>query len=191
MNLAFDDLHHKKSIAQEKRNKSEYTVAIEFLKKIKIQNGAPENTSFEQMIKKLTVIKYMTPSIEPNAYDLKVSATIEFITDIDEIDKEKIKKFISYIDIACTPPSSKPITEYQKKSYGEARLQLTLFSRRPDVSSDLQKKIYALIDNLNLFIDGAKGNTAAAETKLRLNQNLTLDRRIELEDSRKKSSSSR
>lgn len=185
VNLAFDDLHHKKSIAQEKRGKSEYTVAIEFLKKIKIQNDSPEKASLEQIIKKLNAIKYMTPSKDPAVFDLKVSAAIEFISDINEIDKSELKKLISYIDIACAPPSSKKITEDQKKSYGEARLQLTLFSRGLDASSDLQKKIYALIDNLNLVIDGAKGNTAATETKLRLNQNLTLDRQIEMEDSRK------
>ena len=168
VNLSSDNSYQKKSIKAQNAHQKQCTEAKVFLKSMKISDSN-EKKYLKQLTNKLTVIENTKPTGNPQYAKLKLEVAAACMEHFEaEKPEEEIKQFIKFIDIATYPPEHNLSPEEKnqfKKLCGEARLNLTNFSKTLERGSELQHKLFLLIGNLNVALDGTRGNVPAEQTK--------------------------
>jgi hypothetical protein len=168
VNLSLDNSYQKKSIKEQNAHQKECTAAKAFLNGMKISDSN-EKKYLTQLTNRLTIIENTKPTSNPQYAKMKLEIAAAYLEKFGSKKSDKeIQQFIKFIDVATYPPehnlSPEEKTQF-KKLCGDARLNLTIFSRTLEHGSELQYKLFKLIGNLNVALDGTRGNAEAEETK--------------------------
>ena len=168
VNLSSDNSYQNKSIKEQNAHQKECAAAKAFLNSMKISDPN-EKKYLAQLTNRLTIIENTKPTSNPQYAKMKLEIAAAYIEEFGSIKSDKeIQQFIKFIDIATYPPEHNLSPEEKsqfKKLCADAKLNLTYFSKTLEHGSELQHKLFKLIGNLNVALDGTRGNTEAEETK--------------------------
>lgn len=168
VNFAFDNSYQNKSIKEQNEHKKKCIEAYKFLQEMKLPESSAQKNELDRLINKLKVIANTKPSTNPIILKVKEEIASDVLKNSEgDLSENMILKIIKYIDIAADPSSYKPKDNKNKEFISlcsEARLYLTNFCIGLEQPSSLQKKIYKLIENIDLAIPGNKFNTTIWET---------------------------
>lgn len=168
VNLSIDNSYQKKSIKEQNAHQKECAAAKAFLNSLEISDSN-EKKYLTQLTNRLTIIENTKPTSNPQYAKMKLEIAAAYMEEFgSEISDKEIQQFIKFIDVATYPPEHNLSLEEKtqfKKLCGEARLNLSIFSSTLEHGSELQYKLFKLIGNLNVALNGTRGNTEAEETK--------------------------
>ena len=169
INFALDNSYQNKSIQEQIQYKKKCNEAYKFLRKINLPESSAEKKGLDELIKKIKVIENIKPSKNPEVIKESIeiaAACMEYFH--ETMTETEIDHFIKFIDVATCPPAYNLSAEEKKqfiKLCTDARLRLTIFSKSLDPGSDLQKKLYILIGNLDVALGFPRLTSGTKETK--------------------------